>query len=217
MFTKTALCAAAVSALSTIAVAQEFTGGTLSGEYTINSGSDVMSYSGGAEFSITRQFGIGLEFTSVDSDTTAKLHGIYHLSERASVGLYYGQAIGEDSDETSIGIEGGTALGLMSVGGYLGQISDGTDSITSFGINAESPLANQFGTYFNYDYFGDSDVSFGSSELGLQYTMDQGPELYIHYGWASATAGDVTANSDFIGVGARIDFGARPGTTFGSR
>lgn len=217
MFNKTAVCAAVISALSSMSYAQQFTGGTLGVEHFIADGGDVTLYTGGVEFGITRAYGVGLSFNNIDSNTSATLHGIYHLSGQASVGLYYGQNLSGDNDSTFYGVEGGTLWGPANIGGYIGQIDNGTDTAVAIGINAERPLGNQFEFYTDFDFLSDDGDWISTNETGVQYNLAQGPELYIHYGQASAGSGNTGVTGDYIGVGARINFGARRGTTFDAR
>ena len=221
MFFKKYIGAGLLSVLATASGAQEFVGGTLGLEYTSFDGADATSYTGEVEFAINRQFGVELNWNGASSDgetaSRATLHGIYHMSNTSSVGAFYGQSVGGDVDASFYGIEGGTLLGGFSVGGYIGREDiDGTDA-TTFGLNAEVPVYNAFELYFDSDLAFVDDVWAGTSEIGVQYNMSNGPEFFAHFGSLTASDGTTTASEDYIGVGARINFGAKRGTTFEGR
>lgn len=215
---KIPVLAAAFAAASSSALAQGISGGSLGLEYNVFDGSEVTTYSGGLEYSINRQFGIGLDVTGSSSgsasSSSATLHGIYHLSNSASVGAYYGQSEG---DVSFYGIEGGTSWGNTNFGGYIGQRSAGGDTALAFGFNSETPFASNFELYTDFDFVESSGDWVSTDEIGIQYNMNQGPELFAHYGRGSATVGGLGGSTDYFGIGARINFGAARGTTFEAR
>ena len=222
MHFKNAVIAGALSVCGSVAFAQEFTGGTLGLEYTAFDGANGTSYDAGVEFSINRQIGTQLDIEHAtgggDSASSATFHGIYHLSNTSSVGAFYGQNLGGDLDYTTYGIEGGTLLwGRSNFGGYLGQQQFDGGSSFILGVNAETPLSESFEVYSDFDFALVDDVWVSTSEVGEQYSPCNGPELFAHFGSLSAGAGGATASTEYLGVGARINFGARRGTTFEGR
>lgn len=216
------LCTGALSVLPFTLSAQEFTGGTLGLEYLSTDGDDVTSYYGEVEFGINRNIGFEVDLNGFsagsDSASSATMHGIYHIGPTASLGAYYGQGFGDSNDVTFYGVEGGTLWGRTSIGGYLGQRESGGTSGTTFGVNAEAPINDSFEIFTDFDFIYVDDSWVSQDEIGVQYNMPNGPELYALYGRASAElSGFGGATADYFGVGARINFGAKRGTTFEGR
>ncbi len=221
-----AVFAAAVLAVaSTPIVAQQFTGGELGIEYNAlvdDSNIDGVSYNGAAEMAITRQFGLGLDVDKIDVgfgniDPRMTLHGIYHLNETASVGAFYAKTPGLDIDNASYGIEGGTALYGGDIGGYIGVQQVGPEEVVIFGLSSDTPISASFSLFTDFDLAADTDLALSTSELGVTYKMQNGPEFYGQYGRVTAATGGGSASEDYIGIGARITFGAARGTTFEGR
>ncbi len=225
MFYKAAIAATVLSVVSTPLFAQEFVGGELGIEYnrSVDDGDvDGVSYNAAAEMGINRNIGFGLDVDKFDvsgggSDPRLTLHGIYHVNERASVGAFYAQSPGVDLDNASFGIEGGMALWGGDVGAYLGQQQVGDEDVMIFGLSSKTPISGQFAAFTDFDLVGDSDVALSTSEIGVTYQMQNGPEFYGQYGRATGTVGSASASADYFGLGARITFGAARGTTFEGR
>lgn len=225
MFYKAAIAATVLTVAGTPAFAQEFTGGELGIEYNTfvdNFDIDGVSYNGAAEIAFTRDIGFGLDVDKFDigeggSDPRITLHGIYHLSETASVGAFYAQSPGVDIDNASYGIEGGTAFLGGDVGGYIGMQDVGDVDVVIFGLDSKTPITEKFSAFTDFDLVADTNVAVSTSELGISYQMQNGPEFYGQYGSLSAATGGGSASTDYIGIGARITFGATRGTTFEGR
>ncbi len=226
MFYKTAVCAAAFSALSTFAFGQGFTGGQLSIEYNApTSGDDFggTTYSGGLEYSINRQFAVAVDASSYRLDninTTASsftLHGIYHLSESASVGAFAGQDSASDSNVMLYGIEGGTEFSGGVIGGYFALSNGDSDDATMFGLDASYALNEAFTIVGDLDVTSLDDDTATNISVGAEYQMPRGPKFYGHIGSLNADGNGVGGNETYVGLGARIEFGAARGTTFDQR
>ncbi len=225
MFYKAAIAAAAIAVASTPVFAQSFTGGELGIEYNTfvdDFDIDGVSYNGAVEFGINRNIGFGLDVDKFDigeggSDPRVTLHGIYHLSNQASVGAFYSESPGVDVNNASFGIEGGTALFGGDVGGYIGSQEVGDEDVLIFGLDSKTPVFSQFSVFTDFDLVGNNDIAAATSELGVSYQMQNGPEFYGQYGRLSAATGGGSVSTDYIGIGARITFGAHRGTTFEGR
>lgn len=217
---KIILSTAALIAASTPVVAQQFTGGELGFEYNqlLDDGEvDGTNYYAGAEIGFTRDFSIGVNVANLDftgEDTRATLHGIYHLNDVSSVGLF---VAGGDNDTRSYGIEGGMELFGGDIGGYIGQISLDDEDALAIGLSSNTPIGANFSFFTDFDIVADEAVAVSTNEIGFEYTIAGGPDLFAQYGRIDldTTAGD--GSTDYIGVGARIEFGAGRGTTFEGR
>lgn len=223
---KAAIAAAVLTVVGTPIFAQGITGGQLGVEYNMpTDGSDFggTTYSGGLEYAITRQISVSVDATGYATDnldisgSNISLHGIYHLSDSASAGVFIGSDKLEDADEsvTVYGVEGGTEFMGGAVGGYLGFTdSSGVDS-TVFGADGAYALSNGFSVVGGLDVLSsDADTTVSRLTLGAQYEIQGGPELYAHVGNVSASDTSSAADQTFIGIGARVAFGAQRGTTF---
>lgn len=216
IFLKTAALIAAASPV----FAQEFTGGELGFEYnqlTDDGEIDGTNYYAGAEVAFSRDFSIGLNVANLDfvgEDTRATLHGIYHLNDTSSVGLF---VAGGDNDTTSVGVEGGMELFGGDIGGYIGQISLDDESALAIGLSSNTPIGANFTFFTDFDIVADEQVAVSTNEIGIEYNIAGGPDLFAQYGRIDldTTGGD--GSTDYFGVGARIEFGAERGTTFEAR
>ena len=226
---KAALAAAVLMAVGGPALAQGVTGGQLSIEYNApTDGSDFggTTYSGGLEYAITRQISVGVDATGFNptnlsiEGTNVTLHGTYHLSDTASAGLFYGRDSLEGADDTATvyGIEGGTELMGGEVAGYLGKSDEDDGGATLFGVSGSYDLTPEIALIGGFDLLSlDSDVSVSRTTIGAEYRMLNGPQLYAHIGQVGAEVGTLAGDQTFIGVGARVAFGAARGTTFDGR
>jgi len=223
---KAAIAAAVLAVASSPVLAQGITGGQLGVEYNApTDGSDFggTTYTGGLEYAITRQISVAVDATGYSptnldiSGTNATLHGIYHLSDTASAGLFYGIDSLEADDETiSIyGLEGGTEFMGGEVSGYLGKTDSGDNDATIFGVDGAYALSNGFSVIGDLDYLSaNSDSSVSRTSIGAQYELQGGPQFFAKFGSISVENGGVGEDQTFIGIGARVAFGAARGTTF---
>jgi len=223
MSVKPILAAAMAVTMVCPAVAQEFSGGELGLEYNLDpsdSGNGDASYSAGVEFSFGREYAISVTAKNLDlndssSATNLTLHGLYHVNPGATVGLFYSR---DDDDLEGYGIEGGTVVGLGEIGGYIGQRSFGGANATIIGFESRSKVADQIIFFTDFDIVTENSVGRSTSEIGVSYEFDQGPEAYFQVGRQAAFGDEDTNSSDtYVGIGARISFGAKRGTTFESR
>lgn len=218
-FTATAAALAAVLASSSNA--QEFSGGEIGLEYNLNASetsNNNASYNAGVEFAFGREYAIGVTAQNLDindASSNLTLHGIYHLNPKATVGLFYSR----DEDEVQgYGIEGGTTLGRGEIGGYVGQRSLESEDVMIVGFESRTQVSDQITFFTDFDIVSDDRFGAATSELGMSYAFDQGPEAYVQVGRASVFGDDIENDSEtYIGVGARITFGAKRGSTFESR
>lgn len=208
-------------------ISAQVTGGSIGVEYsTPTDGTDLggTTYSGAIEYTIGRNFAVsadlsGYRLDNISTDaSSATLHGIYHLSETASVGAFYGRDQLDGGDARDLyGIEGGTEFAGGVVEGYIGQLDGAANDVTLLGVDGQYGISNGFSVIGNAGFaFSDAgDISRFS--LGAEYELSGGPQFYAELGSVSVESGGVSADQTFIGVGARVAFGAQRGTTFGSR
>ena len=227
MSIKAALAATTLIVASAPAFAQGITGGQLGVEYNApTDGSDFggTTYSGGLEYAITRQFSVAVDATAYNPDTlnidgsNITAHGIYHLSDAASAGVFYGQDSLDNGDARVYGIEGGTELMGGTVEGYIGRVDGDGEDATIIGVDGAYALQQGFSVIGSADLLSfNDDASVSRASIGAQYDMPGGPQFYAHIGTISVEAAGLAADQSFIGVGARVAFGTQRGTTFDGR
>ena len=221
-----AIAAALLMAASTPALAQGITGGQLGIEYAAPvDGSDFggTTYSGGLEYGINRQFSVAVDASgylpdNLDTDfSSLTLHGIYHLSDEASVGVFAGRDSVEDASANLYGIEGGMELMGGTVEGYIGQVDGDIDDATLFGLSGVYDLRPNISVIGNLDVANTDDTTLSQAAVGAQYQLDGGPAFYAKIGNVTAEFAGDDESQAFIGIGATIAFGAERGTTFDQR
>lgn len=227
MSKNTLLTAAVLAAIGSGAMAQGITGGSIGVEVTQPTDFEEFvgtNYFGAIEYGINRQFAVSADvssyrFDSLDQDaTSATLHGVYHLSDTASVGVFYGQDKVDEGGSINIyGLEGGTEFMGGQVEGYVGMADNSADTLilgADGTYNYNEAIAFKGG--LAYQDSGD-DGSDTMVSLGAEYTISGGPSLYAEVGNVNSERGAIDSSDAFIGLGARINFGAARGTTFGQR
>ena len=220
---KAVLAAAVVSVVSVPVVAQGISGGQLGIEYNApTDGSDFggTTYSGGLEYSINRKFAVGVDLSgykpdNIDTDfTSATVHGIYHLSDTASAGVFVGRDKDDGANVNLYGLEGGTEFMGGTVGGYIGKADGETADGTLFGVDGVYALQNGFSVIGDFDSQSIEGNSASQISVGGQYDLNGGPSFYAKVGSVNADGRD---DQTFISIGAEVAFGAKRGTTFDQR
>lgn len=203
-----------------------FSGGEISAEALAYSDSgDIGStaYSGALEFGITRQISVAVDFGFYGLQTldlqadTATIHGIYQLSDTVSLGAFYGKDRLEGEDATLFGVEGGTEFGQATAEGYFGKLDGAGDTATLLGVSGTYGFSDSIAALGSFNIADLGDSSSNRLALGGQYTIANGPDLWAEIGTLKMDDGVATSNDTFLSIGARIEFGAARGTTFGRR
>ena len=227
MSKNTFITAAVLAVIGSGAMAQGITGGSIGVEVTQPTDFEEFigtNYFGAIEYGITRQFAVSADvssyrFDSLDQDaTSATLHGVYHLGDTASVGVFFGQDKLEGEDSLNIyGIEGGTEFMGGQVEAYVGVADNDADTkIFGFDGNYNFNEAISFKGGAAFQDSGD-EGSASTISIGAEYTITGGPSLYAELGNVNVDSGATDESETFIGLGARINFGSARGTTFGQR
>ncbi len=219
---KVAILALAGLMLAHQAGAAEVIGAEAGLEYSdFSSGSDDLDKSsafGSLEVGFTDQLSIQgdltfsrLGFVGADSQSLG-LHAIYNVAPSVSLGIFAGKDWIEGGNATFYGIEAGGALDRIRGETYLGAIDDGDESYTQFGIRGDFAAYDFLTVGGRFDYV-DADIS-ELSRLSVTTAFTNGNfEITGELGRAHAEG----ENETFFGVGARMNFGQRPGTTFEKR
>ena len=225
MTPKTAITAAVLALLTQPAFAQGITGGQLGIQYeTPLDGSDFggTSYNAAIEYAITRQFSVSADYSSYSTDafttnpSSLTLHGIFHMDDNASFGVFVGQDSRSGDEAELYGLEGGTEFMGGEVAGYAAMINGDSDG-TMFGVDGVYGWRDGISFIGNAGVVSVNDKSVRRFAIGGTYAMTEGPELYGEIGSLTADDSGVSDSQTFIGLGARINFGAQRGTTFQER
>lgn len=231
MFYKAALTVTSLMVAGTSSFAQGFTGGQLGIEYNAPvDGGDMggTTYSLGGEYAISRTFAMALDATSYRLDNVETsvsnftLHGIYHLNEKMSLGAFVGLDRLTDSRNTLYGVEFGTEVqgGLFNTGprdisGYIG-FADGESSDSMFaGVGGNQRITDSIDLVADINWAQIDDESTWKGTATAEYHMANGPDFYGNLGVVETS--DDPDMQIFVGIGARISFGAARGTTFDQR
>ena len=203
-----------------------FSGGEISAEalaYSDSGDIGKTAYSGALEFGITQHISVavdlgfyGLQTLDLQADT-ATIHGIYQLNETVSLGAFYGQDTLEGDDARLFGIEGGTEFGAAAVEGYFAKLDGAGDNATLLGVSGTYGFSQSISALGSFNIADLGDASSNRLALGGQYTIANGPDLWAEIGTLKIDDGVSASDDTFISIGARIEFGAARGTTFGRR
>lgn len=228
MIQKAAIVAAVLSVVSSPAIAQGFTGGTLGVE--VDAPTDLDDFGGttyflGGEYAINRQFSVAADVSSYRFDNISEdassgtLHGIYHLSDAASGGVFVGVDRLDEDNSFVYGLEGGTEFQGGYVEGYIAAFdNEDTGAEGSFlGVNGAYALRNGFALTASAATADANGTDVTKFAFGGGYTLQAGPELYAEVGRVTLDDGTDSMEDNYIGLGARINFGAARGTTFDQR
>ncbi|WP_102109759.1 hypothetical protein [Oceaniglobus roseus] len=223
------LAAAAAAFLIPVGAAQaaEVNGGELTlrfSAFTDDTDFNATALEGSLELGFTRELAVQLDvaqrfFGLIDDNTlTGTLHGIYHLSDLTSVGLFVGTESGAGSDLDYYGVEAGHEMMGWELEGYLGRGEDsGFDGIAA-GLTGAYAVTPDFDVAGSVDHL-DLDGGISATRLGLkgEYGFGNGLSVYGEVGNYHAKAGGASNSEPFVGIGASYKFGAERGTTFQQR
>lgn len=213
-------------ALAGAAQAQEFRGAEIQAEilaFTDDSALGETSYRGSAEFGVFGGIGGQVDLGFNNSRTVdlgarnLALHGTYDVMGLGTAGLFYAR----DSDSpaalggrevTSVGLEGSTALGFVTIDGALGTYDgEGVDGALGT-VQARYEIGSALAITGRAGFLG-GDVEAGRLGIGGEYQLGGGPTLYGEIGRAG-----VEGDSDtYLTLGARLAIGPNGGTSFGER
>lgn len=217
-FTRIALIAA-VSAAPTFALAQGFTGAELSaGMMAWSDDTDLgaSSYSGGLEFGVISGIGVAADISRHNwrgeegNSTSYTLHGLYALTNDATVGVFVGQDRRDLGNTDVYGIEGATSISGIEIEGYLGRFDGVLGDGTILGLDGAFAFTDAISATASAGIVN-ADDSMTSLSLGGEYRFGSGPTVFAEIGRA-----DITGESEnFVTIGGRIELGQ--GTTFGAR
>ncbi|MGJ8545012.1 MAG: porin [Sulfitobacter sp.] len=149
--------------------------------------------------------------------TTYGLHGIYHVNDATSVGLFYAVDDTSDGNSDFYGVEVGHESGLMDFEGYLARADGGGATADVVGVSARYEMANTVGITGAYDYIDLDGVDLSKLSLRLDRDVAPNVNLYVEVGSAKVAGQGLSGSEPFVGLGGKYTFGAERGATFDAR
>jgi hypothetical protein len=223
--TKFAMIGAVALMAASTAAALEFIGGNVKLGY---SGlTKDMDYSragltGQAEFGIAPSFslqtdvGVSKFFEAGETEHNLTLHGIWHDGV-ADLGVFYGAERVSGDTKNFYGFEVGQQTELFDVELYVGRGENfGWDGIMG-GVSGRYALTPQFGLGLSYDRADIENLDLSRVAVQADYAVTSDITVGAELGSFRADLDDSWGRETFVGVNAKMSFGAAQGTSFGRR
>lgn len=219
-----AAAAAVVPFCASTALAGDFTGGSIGLGYSAFTNDDAgtidkTSLGGSIEYGFDRNVSVQGDLTLskfglTDADAqNVTLHGIFHLDEATSFGAFIGHDEVESLGLTFYGLEAGHEVGQFEGETYIAYGEDDGVDGTLFGLSGLYNVNDAFGFGASYDRLDVESVALNRVALEAEYRM-QNVILSAELGQLDA---EDAGSETFFGIGARLSFGAKRGTTFERR
>lgn len=214
-----------VMAFSQGAQAVEITGGSVDAGYSVLDDTDFSNayLTGALEVGFTRTVAVQLdlgvhEFGTASTGRNLAIHSVFHLGETTSLGAFISNDDIDGNDLTYYGVEGGFELPGLDAEVYLATGDDNGSSVNLFGVNLHHATSSDFGITGKIDRASfDSGVDLTRLSVGMDYSITQDSVLYGEIGTLNADAFGLSGSQAYIGIGARMNFGAARGVTFKRR
>ncbi|ETD83409.1 hypothetical protein [Rhodobacter capsulatus] len=220
----TAACAAAL--FSHAAMAGELTGASIGLDYNTlmnddNGRLDKKTLSGSAEYGIDPNFSLQGDLAyakvrSLEADGyEATVHGIYHANDTASFGVFAGRS---DSNELGLGLnytglEAGLEFGAFESDIYLASGTQNDMNATLLGLGTTYNASEAASVGLSYDRAEVVTLDASRVQLEGEYRIGQ----YAVTAQVGHAKFEDAYSDNYIGVGAKMTFGAKRGATFDRR
>lgn len=213
------LCASAAQAF-------EVTGGSLSLGYSSFVGSsnatDVnkLSFGSAMEFAITPEIAVQGEFSHSKFDASGLdtsnvgLHGIYHLNHTTSLGAFIGRDRIDRRNLNYYGVEVAHQLGAFDTEAFVTIAKDGGRDGTVFGIKGDYALTDTATIGARFDHLNVKGADASKFALTGEVAALPGLNLTGEVGRGKIKG---FGSDPYVGLGVKVNFGDKQGTTFGSR
>lgn len=173
----------------------------------------------GSSFAVQGDIGVYRYGDLSATGYSGAVHGLYHLNDSFSVGLFLGREGAGNANSTFYGLEAGMTLDRFEVQGHytMGDVN-GRD-MDMFGIAFEMELTDRVGLRADYQSADDwNDVDARKYAVGLDYAIGRAGTLYGEVGRAKTTIGPSGSGfQTFVGIGAKFDLGGVGAPTFDQR
>lgn len=216
-----------LAAAPTAVQAFDLTGGEVKlGYSTLTGDGDFAktSLQGALEMGFTPRFGMQVDlglnaFSGIGKTaTTATLHGIYHLTEKTSLGLFYDQDHLSGENVGFYGFEAGQNAANFDGEAFVAVGEDGGISTRLIGVSGRYTLSDTFGLGGSLQRANLED-GVAITRLGVKADMELGQAAgaFVELGTLSGGLDGASGSETFVGIGANFKFGAGHGVTFGKR
>jgi len=212
----------------TSAMAAEITGGSIQLEYsafTDETDFSRVGIEGSLELAFNRNFSVqadlgyqGFNETDLDSNVYG-LHGIYHLDDVTSFGIYYTKDDTDIGDLDIVGVEVGHEVSNVEIEAYLAYADADVADGAFFGLSGRYEFENTVGITGSFDRFDEGSIDANVLTVAVDYDVTPNVNLFLKAGGGEIGI-DGLGSTDFegfVGVGAKIAFGNKRGATFEQR
>lgn len=213
-------CASAVQA-------QEVTGGTIQLGYSSfiggggNTDVNKLTLGSSLEYGFSQQFSVQGDFalmkyglSNVDTANFG-LHGIFHINDTTSVGGFIGQDRIEGDGLDYFGFEIGHQVGAIGTEAYISRADSGVGvKGTVLGIKGEYAVNEVTSVGARFDNINVQGIDASRFALTGEVAATPGLALTGELGQARI---ETLGSEAYIGVGVKVNFGAKRGATFDRR
>ncbi|MEL6682560.1 MAG: hypothetical protein AAFQ09_07930 [Pseudomonadota bacterium] len=226
-----ALVFAAASAAP--AAAQQFTGGTVSGNIVQLDDTDATKLNAAGELNIAGSFGIGGAVgiydgsRLVDTDTNLTTRAIYRLSAGSALGAFAARDTIDDQDADTFGVEYGFKSPRGTFDAYYGVVDFESElDETIAGISFEFAVTPGFFLGPDCDTYtatlGSDETAIGAGSLTGRYQLENGVSFFAEAGSVALATSDGTitsvgTKSEFFGIGMSYEFRQNGVSLFSNR
>lgn len=172
----------------------------------------------GPRFGMQADLGLFVFKDLGDTATGITLHGLYHVTEQTSLGMFYGQERLNGETARLTGFEVGQTSASFSGEAHIALGKQGGNTMQLMGIGGRYSVSDKFGlgaSLQRADLDNDADVT----RLGIKADMALGQTAtaFVELGNLAGGIDGSGGSEGFVGIGADFKFGAKHGTTFGKR
>ena len=168
----------------------------------------------GPNFSIQTDIGAHQFGILDDSGQNFALHGIYHMSNGASVGAFAGRDWLAGQNLDLWGLEARNTFGMFDVEGNLTFIDGDNGRGNAVGLRSDYAFSNQLSLGGRFDYVDDGSETLTRVGALADFVPQDGMVISGEVGAADLPDDNV---EPYVGLGLKMTFGGNRGTTFGSR
>jgi hypothetical protein len=225
--TKTLTIACGVCATFSPAFAFDVTGGEVSvGHSFFTDDSDFArsGIEGSVELGFSQTLGVQVDASlqrfnvAGETATAFAVHGLYHISEATSAGIFVGTENVASENNTYYGAEIGTELARSDFEGYIGSGEEEGIGATVLGLSGTYNINDTFSLGASLDYVNlEGDASLTRFGVTGDYAIGEQTNIYAEIGTLSASDAGNSGSETFVGIGAEFNFGAERGATFERR
>lgn len=170
----------------------------------------------GPMFGVQGDLGVNWLNETDQTATSVTLHGLYHVTDQTSLGLFYGSDKLDDDHLDYYGFEVGQKGDSFDVEAYLGRGEDSGLTGTMMGLEGRFAVSGAFGAGGKLQSVDYEEASMTRIGLTGDYTMYNGMGITAEIGRLNSDGMGI-GDETYLGIGAKMSFGPNQGVTFGKR